>query len=61
MKTTGIILVVFGCLTFIVVLSGKNHYNPSVSIFWIAIGAYLIHVANRKKKEREDKENWNNK
>ena len=59
MKTTGIILVVLGSLAFIGAMTGGS--KPIGPIFWIAIGAYLIHVANRKKKEREDKENWNNK
>lgn len=59
MKTTGVIFVILGCISLIGLMAGGG--NPIGPIFWIAIGAYLIHAANRKKKEREDKENWNNK
>ena len=29
-------------------------------LFWALLGAYLIHRANQKKKEKEDKDKWAN-
>lgn len=58
MKTTGIVLLVFGALAFMGNMIGGS--NPTGALFFIVLGAYLIHRANQKKKEKEDKDKWAN-
>lgn len=58
MKTTGIIILIFGCISFLgCIWGGISLMGPT---FWIALGAYLIHRAKQKKKEKEDKDKWMN-
>lgn len=66
MKTAGIILVCFGILNFLVSFaalgSGEEEaFGRMVSsaLMFGGIGAYLIHRANQKKKDEEEKERWN--
>ena len=56
MKTTGWIILVFGTLSFIGNLMAGH--SPMGSSFWIALGAFLLHRAEQKKKEKEDKDKW---
>lgn len=58
MKTAGWILLVFGCLGFLGNILGGS--NPTGATFWIALGAFLIYRSNQKKKEKEEKDKWNN-
>lgn len=58
MKTTGIVLLVFGALALMGNMRGRG--NPTDTLFFIVLGAYLIHRANQKKKEKEDKDKWAN-
>lgn len=58
MKVVGVILVVLGSLSVIGSLTGGT--NPTGPLICLAIGAYLIHLANRKKKEQKDKDDWSN-
>ena len=53
MKTTGWILLVIGVLTFLgAALKGNSVFGP---LFWLALGAYLIHRANTKEIESKEK------
>ena len=56
MKTTGIVMIVLGVLSIMAGLL-KGHLN-TVMIFWIILGAYLIHRANQKKEEEYKKQKW---
>ena len=49
-------MIVLGVLS---VMAGllKGHLN-TVMIFWIILGAYLIHRANQKKEEEYKKQKW---
>ncbi len=59
MKIAGIVILVFGSLSFLGCLIGGNSvFGP---LFWIGLGAYLIHRAAQKKKEQAEKDEWNNK
>lgn len=58
MKILGWILLVFGCLAFLGSLGGGGSIGGS--LFWIAVGAYLIIRAKKKQKEQENKEKWMN-
>lgn len=56
MKTTGIILIILGSLSFLgSILGGHIGIGP---IFFIVLGAYLISRANKKAEERQKKQNW---
>lgn len=58
MKVAGWILLVIGILSIIGSFIGEH---PSMGgLFWAVLGAYLIHRANQKKKEEEDKDKWAN-
>lgn len=56
MKTWGWILLVLGSLSFIGKLTAGS--SPVGPLFWIGLGAYLIHRANQKAKEQEEKDHW---
>lgn len=58
MKTTGIVLLVFGALGSLgqMIAGGTDHLGAG--FFWIGIGAYLIHRAEQKKKEKERMKQW---
>ena len=58
MKVLGWILLVMGILSFIGALSAGH--NPTGSLFWGLVGAYLVSRANNRIKEQEEKEKWNN-
>lgn len=58
MKITGWIFLILGILSSLgILLGGGNLGGP---LFWIVLGAYLIHRANVKKKEQEDYKKWDN-
>ena len=67
MKTWGIILIIFGGLSFIGFVIGLSK-NPEQANFivqqlffdigLIGLGIYLLNRANTKKKEQEEKEKW---
>lgn len=65
MKATGIIFICIGALNIIAFLMSVEHTeaaNSSLSgaLMFAALGGYLIHRANQKKKETEEKEKWEN-
>lgn len=58
MKIAGWIILVLGSLSFLgCILGGSNPMGPT---FWIALGIFLLHRANQKKKEKEEKDKWDN-
>lgn len=59
MKKAGWFLIVFGSLSFLGCLRGG--LNPSGPLFWIGLGAYLVHRGKQKEQEEIDKEEWKNK
>jgi hypothetical protein len=60
MKTTGIVLLVLGGLSFIGALAALSQGRNILSgpIIFIVIGAFLISRANKKKEEEEKKKQW---
>lgn len=56
MKTLGLIFVILGGLSFLGCLYGGN--SSIGPLFFIGLGAYLIHRANEKIKEKKEKEEW---
>lgn len=58
MKIWEWIFLALGVLSLIGCLS-KGH-NPLDPFFWIGLGIYLIHLANRRERDKEDKEKWSN-
>lgn len=58
MKIAGWILLVLGVLSLIGCLVGGS--NPFGPLFWIGLGIYLIYLANRREKDKKDKEKWSN-
>lgn len=66
MKTAGLIFVCFGVLNLIVAFialgseaSDAFGNKISAALMLGAIGGYLIYRAEQKKKEKEDKQRWN--
>lgn len=58
MKIAGYIILILGILSFIGrVMVGANPMGPT---FWIALGIFLLYRAEQKKKEKDDKDKWNN-
>ena len=56
METAGWILLVWGGLSFFGCLIGGS--NPTGPILFIVIGAYCLHVHERRLKEKAEKEKW---
>lgn len=67
MKTIGIIFLVFAGMNFIAfiigICSGVDGnlvvQQLSGALMLAGLGAFLVHRANRKKQEEEDKKKWN--
>ena len=67
MKTRGIISLVFAGMNFIAFVIGACSgidgnlvvQQLSGALMLAGLGAFLIHRANRKKQEEEDKKKWN--
>jgi membrane associated rhomboid family serine protease len=68
MKTVGIIFIVFGALNLIVFIcaaiygsaqAAATHISGSIMLF--VLGGLFIHIGNKRKKEKKEKEEWNNK
>lgn len=57
MKKAGWVLTILGCISLLGCLSAGN--SPFGPLFWIGLGIYLIHRANQKIKDKQDKEKWN--
>lgn len=58
MKIAGIIILIFGSLSFIGAASrGNGVFGP---LFWVGLGVFMIYRANQKKREKEEKDKWNN-
>ncbi len=56
MKITGWILVILGSLSLI---GGLISPTPNAGgLVFIVIGAYCLHIANRRKKEKAEKEDF---
>lgn len=60
MKTTGIILLVIGCLsTFGGIIGTIGGQEPNFTgLTFVVIGGFLIFRANQKKEEAEKKKQW---
>lgn len=59
MRTAGIVIILLGGLSLLgCLIGGRNTVGP---LFWIGLGIFLIHLANQKKQEKEDKDIWSNK
>lgn len=58
MKVAGIIILVVGCLSFIMGLIEGG--IVSASLVWVVVGAFLISKANKKEREKIEKDKWNN-
>jgi hypothetical protein len=60
MKTWGIILIVFGSLSAIgaCMATAEGHNASFAGLGFIALGAYLVSRANKKKDEEEQKRRW---
>jgi len=60
MKTTGIVLLIIGILSFagavIAAQKGKNIFAGPIA--FILVGAYMINRANKNKKEKIEKSKW---
>lgn len=56
MKVGGWILLTIGVFGTLGALA--NGGNPTGGIFWIVVGAYMLHVHNRRQREKEEKEKW---
>lgn len=58
MKIAGIIITVLGSLSLLgSIIGGISSFGP---LFWLGLGIFLIHRANQKKEEKENKEKWSN-
>lgn len=52
MKTTGIVFMIIGGLAFMgASIGGHSVVGP---IFWLALGAYLVHMAEEESKEKQN-------
>jgi len=62
MKTTGIVLLVFGILsTFGGIMRTIAGNEPNLTgLTFVVLGGYLIYRANQKKEEEDKKRNWEN-
>lgn len=58
MKTAGIIILVVGCLGFIMGLI-EGGIAPA-GLVWVVVGAFLISKANKKEREKIEKDKWIN-
>jgi uncharacterized membrane protein YbaN (DUF454 family) len=60
MKTTGIILLVIGCLSTLGGIIGTiGGREPNFAgLTFVVIGGFLMYSANRKKEEAEKKKQW---
>lgn len=59
MKTTGIVILILGLISLLgCIIGGDSTLGP---LFWVGLGIFLIHRASSKKKEKKDKDEWNNK
>lgn len=60
MKTTGIVILVIGCLSTLGGIIGTiaGHQPNFAGVTFIVIGAFLISRANKKKEEAEKKRQW---
>lgn len=56
MKTWGIVLVVLGGLAILGSIINGN--GLAGGIVFVTLGAYLIHRANQKRRERDDFDEW---
>lgn len=68
MRTAGIVFLVIGCLDLVCAIlglasdpqSGNVFANLlSGSIMFIILGGILIHVANKRKRNEDEKKEWN--
>ena len=68
MKIAGIVLIIFAVCNFIIVfIAAANSAGSDViarclsSVFMLGgVGAYLVHKANKRKKDEDNKKKWNN-
>ena len=62
MKTTGIVLVVFGSLSILgaIVGASRGHQTSFAGLSFIILGAFLINRANKKQEENEKRKEWEN-
>jgi hypothetical protein len=58
MKAWGIALIILGALALLGSTIRGN--GAAGGIVFITLGAYLIHCAKRKQKEKEEHEDWSN-
>ncbi|MCQ2171187.1 MAG: hypothetical protein MJZ17_00310 [Bacteroidales bacterium] len=58
MKTTGIILIVFGAIALLGSLIGGS--NPIGGLFFLFLGIFLVQRAKQKKEDAEKKRKWEN-
>ena len=60
MKTTGIVILILGCVsTFGGVMAAIGGHNANFTgLGLVVLGIYLIHRANKKKEEAENKKKW---
>lgn len=58
MKIGGFILLLMGLSN--ILLAFLTGINPIGGIIWVIIGGYLISRANKKQREKEDRDNWIN-
>ena len=56
MKTGGLILLIFGVMAVLGNFIGEG--NPTGGVLLAVIGAYMLHVHNRRQREKEEKEKW---
>ena len=56
MRVFGWIMLVLGVISLFGALF--TGYGLLSCILWIVLGAYLIHRANQKDKEKEDRDKW---
>lgn len=58
MRTAGIIVLIFGALSFLgAALAGHSVFGP---LFWVAVGIALLYFANQKRKKQQDEKSENN-
>jgi len=60
MKTTGIVILVFGCLSTLggILATIGGHKPNFAGVTFIILGAFLISRGNKKKAEEEKKKQW---
>ncbi len=58
MKTAGIIMIVLGIMALIWGLVAADGKSIGGGITWIVIGAFLVHMGNKKKTHKEEKDKW---